>query len=91
MKRPRILQRLSWKPSRSGSPKLPLGFRDVVIIGAVLIVVVAALVGNIIYVSPSPKPTNLTFGPDWDCTSVGYSGPICVKRMDSKNRAHDQP
>jgi hypothetical protein len=81
MKRPRTSQRPSWRPSRSGSPKLPLGFRDVVIIGAVLAVVVAALVGHVIYFPPSPKPTHPTFGPDWDCTFIGYSGPVCVKRI----------
>jgi hypothetical protein len=77
MKRPNT--RRSWIPSRSGFPQL--GLRDVIAIGAVLALVVAALVGNILYF-PTPPKTNSTFGPDWDCKPLPY-GPVCVRRIDA--------
>ena len=72
--------RRRWIPKKKLSQ---LGPRDMIAIGAVLALVVAASVVNILYF-PTPPNSNRTFGPEWDCKSVPYGGPpVCVKRIDA--------
>jgi hypothetical protein len=52
--------------------------RDVVAV--ILLVVLAGAVAVAVLIwSPATAPVS-EFGPDWNCTHVGYGDPVCVKK-----------
>ncbi|MGA7999216.1 MAG: hypothetical protein WCA28_30500 [Bradyrhizobium sp.] len=69
--------KLTWLPLRLGD------FVGIAFIIAILGLFVIAAVG---YPNAFHEKTNSGFGPEWDCTQTGNSGPICVKRIDPINK-----
>jgi hypothetical protein len=60
-------------------PPLGLGdFLGIAFVFAILGMFVIAAVG---YPNVFHQKTNAGFGPEWECTQTGNSGPVCVKRM----------
>lgn len=60
----------------------PLTFasrRDIVAV-VLGVVICAGFLFVVIRSSGWWPPSNLGFGPDWDCTRVGKGDPVCVKR-----------
>jgi hypothetical protein len=48
--------------------------------GILLLIVILGGLLFVSVISPPVRRTNYGFGPEWDCQSPGYGGPVCIRR-----------
>jgi hypothetical protein len=70
-----ITMKWPWPPPRRG---------DVLGVTFVLAILCMIAVFALGFPNVMSRSTNAGFGPDWDCTQTGNSGPVCVKKLGAK-------
>ncbi len=51
------------------------------VIGVLFVVALLGVVAVAAIKGPQQRTNNAGFGPDWDCTAVPNSEPICIKKI----------
>lgn len=73
----KVMMRWPWPPLRFGD------LLGIALLFAILGMFAILMIG---YPNVFQQNTNAGFGPDWECTQTGDSGPVCVKRTNKAAR-----